>query len=209
MKGFLYYGIVVVVLLLLAFVGWKYLTSVARYERRKKEIALGMGTAVMVFATFLFSPLTFFCADDISDGVTQAVKSGIVVDGKKLSSVTDEVLAYLPENIRSVYGGDVAELVRDMMSGVEDVQLVLTAESIGLSPAEVDAMTRVIDRKIRMLIRRYLMLVCGLCMMILLSVIIILIHLREPEKTLETELKKEHIFEFQQDVFEDINKEKK
>ena len=76
--GLIIWGIVVVVIGVLAFFGWKSLSDKARFETRKSEIGWGMLSIVMVFASFLFMPLVCLkITDDIGDNMISAISSGL------------------------------------------------------------------------------------------------------------------------------------
>ena len=76
--GLIVWGIVVVVIGVLAFFGWKFLSDKARFETRKSEIGWGMLSIVMVFASFLFMPLVCLkITDDIGDNMISAISSGL------------------------------------------------------------------------------------------------------------------------------------
>lgn len=57
------WGVITLVSIILAFICYKWLTNVARFENRKKEIALGMLTCVLAISSFMFLPVLFSGTD--------------------------------------------------------------------------------------------------------------------------------------------------
>lgn len=89
--GLIIWGVIVLLVALLAFLGWKKISNIARFEARKNEIGWGMLSIVMVFVSFLFLPLVCLkITDDIGDNMAGAVSS--VFD--------DEIIAAGKEQIR-------------------------------------------------------------------------------------------------------------
>ena len=76
--GLIIWGIIVVVIGLGAFFGWRSLSDKARFETRKKEIGWGMLSIVMVFASFLFMPLVCLkITNDIGENMISAISEGL------------------------------------------------------------------------------------------------------------------------------------
>ena len=86
----------------------------------------------------------------------------------------------------------------ELVSGVPDSELSLEKA--------VDAT----DKWISKMIPKFFIVVASVsAFFCLVFLVIILIHLRESESRRKDEFKKDHIFEYQESVFADINKEKK
>lgn len=53
------WGVITIISILLAFICYKWLTNVARFENRKKEIAVGLITCAFAISAFMFLPVLF------------------------------------------------------------------------------------------------------------------------------------------------------
>ena len=114
LKGLLFWGVLVLVLSALAFAFYKYLTSVARYESRKREIALGAACIVLSAASVLFLPAFLFgaggsvakIAESIQESVAEAAGDAFMKDREKhCRSAVDALLERHPSDTDVSGGG--------------------------------------------------------------------------------------------------------
>lgn len=92
LKGLLFWGAAVLAISALGYALYRYLSSVARYEGRKREIALGAASIVLTSASVLFLPV-FLCgaggsvagiADSIQKSIAEAAGESLMKDGDGL-----------------------------------------------------------------------------------------------------------------------------
>ena len=53
------WGAITLVAIIIAFICYRWLSNVARFENRKKEIAMGMGVCVLTLSSMMFLPVLF------------------------------------------------------------------------------------------------------------------------------------------------------
>ena len=53
------WGVITLVSIVMAFICYRWLSNVARFENRKKEIALGMVVCVLAISSLMFMPVLF------------------------------------------------------------------------------------------------------------------------------------------------------
>ena len=56
---FLIWGIITIITCVIAFICYRWLSNVSRFEKRKKEIAIGMLTCIFAISSFMFLPVLF------------------------------------------------------------------------------------------------------------------------------------------------------
>ncbi len=315
-KGLLFWGIVVLALSALGYVFYRYLSSVSRYENRKKEIALGTACLVFTFASFLFLPVFLYGASGTVVGIADSIQKLIAdgskeafmkdkdshfksaVDGllekhaaeislpedldiseagkyaeKKLQEGIDSALKFAQrdvtrgKNFRQALDSAAADLrnnglvleipgteLKDEMdnfvfesfrpfndeaknmfksgSGIDPVMEKMFADVVDATPFEEimgvpdrggsvwkasdllggkvgDAADKAVGGLARMLPKFFIIVACVLSLLCLVFFVVILLNLRKSEEARTSEFKKNHIFEYQQPVFDDINREKK
>jgi len=107
--GLIYFSITVVVLLVIGGIGWKYLTSVSRYENRKKEIALGIACIILTFANFLFLPIILCNSNDAFIKIIGGMQNVVVETShenflqerdSRLNEIVTNLVQKYPEEIK-------------------------------------------------------------------------------------------------------------
>ena len=315
-KGLLFWGIVVLALSALGYVFYRYLSSVSRYENRKKEIALGTACLVFTFASFLFLPVFLYGASGTVVGIADSIQKLIAdgskeafmkdkdlhcksaVDGllekhaadipvpddidiseaskyaeKKLQEGIDSALKFAQrdlskgKNFRQSLDSAAADLRNNGLvldipdaelknemdnfvfeafspfneeakkmfksgSKIDPVMERMFSDVVDATPfGEVmgvsdrggntwkasdllggklgDTADKAVGGVTKMLPRFFIIVACVLSLLCLVFFVVILLNLRESEEARASEFKKNHIFEYQQPVFDDINREKK
>lgn len=127
LKGLLFWGVLILVLSALAFAFYKYLTSVARYESRKREIALGAACIVLSAASVLFLPAFLFgaggsvakIAESIQESVAEAAGDAFMKEGKShCRSAVDALMeSHAPDPGSSVGQFDTVAVAEKMPQG--------------------------------------------------------------------------------------------
>ncbi|MBP5601110.1 MAG: hypothetical protein J6X78_00125 [Treponema sp.] len=123
MTGFIYWGILVFILLIIGFIGWKYLTNITGYGNRKTEIGLGIGTIVLVFATFLFFPFALYNIGDVVREVGKSIQTEVVNKSHDLYAKNNR------DNLKKVLDGMLENYSTDISIFV-DISDVNNAEAV-------------------------------------------------------------------------------
>jgi len=220
---FITWGSIVLAAIIIAVLCYFWLSNVAFFEKRKKEIGLGLATCVLTVAAFLFMPIVYVKVDMFSAG-------GVIQD------------AIQQEKIRTSQGpGMVQGSVHGLSSdgkGSYDLNDGPGGNSYGVmseeaykaemertqykSPAFVDTTTDVLDwvskrpmnmsdpKKFNRIVNIVLVGIPALVALIIIVMIARIILLIREEKEVKAEAdKREHLFEYQPEILNNINKQKR